>query len=96
MYKRDIVMFDLVSLTVGISRFPTGHRLSGDIDFFRQLRLGQVVLGSEFQEKFLGFHNDHHLSVSIPCFWCPAKQRAVAKKRLAFFRRSVADISRMW
>lgn len=39
MYKRDVVMFDLVSLTVGISGLPLGHRLTGYAHPLRQLLL---------------------------------------------------------
>ena len=34
MYKRDVVMFDLVSLTVGISPFPFGD---GAVVYIKQL-----------------------------------------------------------
>ena len=39
MYKRDVVMFDLVSLTVGISVFPTGYRLPRNIELFSKFIL---------------------------------------------------------
>lgn len=41
MYKRDVVMFDLVSLTVGISPFPFRDRLVTHTKLFCNLLLRQ-------------------------------------------------------
>lgn len=43
MYKRDVVMFDLVSLTVGISALPLGNRLVADPHLLSQLKLSHVL-----------------------------------------------------
>lgn len=39
MYKRGVVMFGVVSLTMGNSVFPSGHRLSRDHDLRSQFVL---------------------------------------------------------
>ena len=46
MYKRDVVMFDLVSLTVGISGFPFADGLWRHAQKRGQLLLAEAVLFS--------------------------------------------------
>lgn len=43
MYKRDVVMFDLVSLTVGIPSFPLGDSLPGNANSLRYIFLRKFI-----------------------------------------------------
>lgn len=58
MYKRDVVMFDLVSLTVGISIFPFGYCLKGYAESFGQSGLCPLFFFSIFHYIFSN-HNFH-------------------------------------
>lgn len=57
MYKRDVVMFDLVSLTVGISALPFGNSLAGDIQPFGELFLGKAALFSQRLDSVSNCHD---------------------------------------
>lgn len=71
-------MFGVVSLTMGNSGLPAGDRLTGHMQLFRQLLLGESPLGAQFQKDFFGFHVDHHLARSVPQREQKAKQLTVA------------------
>lgn len=43
MYKRDVAMFDLVSLTVGISLLPFRYGLPHHVQLYGKLLLGKPL-----------------------------------------------------
>lgn len=78
MYKRDVVMFDLVSLTVGISPFPFGNSLSDNRKFFSQILLTHLCIFPQTADIFfnhnmassLFFAQTAHLHIS-ECIYVP-------------------------
>lgn len=69
MYKRDVVMFDLVSLTVGISPLPLADGLVRDIEPRPQLGLGHppglAGLGNK-PSQFCRVHGRTSFDSSVP------------------------------
>lgn len=70
----------LQSFCVGhrFAGLPAGNRLTGHMHLFRQLLLGESLLGAQFQKDFFGIHVDHHLVRIVPQREQKAKQLAVA------------------
>lgn len=72
LYKRGFVMFGVVSLTMGNSVLPFGHRLIGYMEHIRQLRLRQPLIKSGFPDKFSEFDVVHIIPPFFP--WAPPEK----------------------
>lgn len=65
MYKRDVVMFDLVSLTVGISGLIAGNGLPGHPHPARRFLLRHMVVQPQLAKILSNGHVPHLLKASI-------------------------------
>lgn len=75
MYKRGVVMFGVVSLTMGNSIFPAGHRFVADAQQHRQLFLCQFFLFPQFGNEFSDFDLIHAAaSFHCHCIAFPGKR----------------------
>lgn len=66
MYKRGFIIFGVVSLTMGNSAFPAGHRLSCDKDFLRKFSLRQSLLRPQVIKRLFCVHVYHLLTQTLP------------------------------